>query len=50
MLGVAYPIKSVPGLAVTTEFRYFGVLSGPTYHGAIDSGFRRAQLHPNRAG
>jgi hypothetical protein len=37
ILGVGYPIQSVPGLTFTTEYRFFGVLDGTTYHGSIDT-------------
>ncbi len=40
--GLAYPILAVPGLAITTEYRFFGVLDGGKYHGAIDSAAGRS--------
>jgi outer membrane protein OmpA-like peptidoglycan-associated protein len=44
ILGAAYPIESVPGLYLTTEYRYFGVLDGSTYHGAIDTARGRSYI------
>ncbi len=35
--GIAYPIDAVPGLSLTAEYRFFGVLDGAKYHGAIDT-------------
>ncbi len=35
--GLAYPIPGVPGLALTAEYRFFGVLDGSKYHGSIDT-------------
>jgi hypothetical protein len=35
--GVAYPLPMVPGLALTAEYRFFGVLNGGKYHGSIDT-------------
>jgi outer membrane protein OmpA-like peptidoglycan-associated protein len=37
ILGVGYPIAAVPGLTLTTEYRFFGVLDGARYHGSIDT-------------
>lgn len=44
IFGVAYPIQAVPGLYLTTEYRYFGVLDGPKYHGAIDTAGGRSYI------
>jgi outer membrane protein OmpA-like peptidoglycan-associated protein len=40
--GIAYPIAAVPGLSLTAEYRFFGVLDGAKYHGAVDTGFNRS--------
>jgi OmpA-OmpF porin, OOP family len=40
--GIAYPIPGVLGLSLTAEYRFFGVLDGAKYHGAIDTGFQRS--------
>ena len=33
--GLSFPMPSVPGLSLTTEYRFFGVLANETYAGAI---------------
>jgi OOP family OmpA-OmpF porin len=38
ILGTAFPIPSVPGLALTAEYRFFGVIGDTTYRGAVDTG------------
>jgi OOP family OmpA-OmpF porin len=35
ILGTAFPIPAVPGLALTAEYRFFGVLSGAEERGSI---------------
>ena len=40
--GFAVPIPQVPGLAFTTEYRFFGVLDGGRYHGSIDTSAGRS--------
>jgi len=40
--GLAYPIPGVLGLSLTAEYRFFGVLDGAKYHGAVDTGFQRS--------
>lgn len=37
MVGVAYPIQAVPGLAVTGEYRFMGMAGNRTYHAATTS-------------
>ena len=37
MLGAAFPIRAVPGLALTTEYRFFGVYKNNEFQGAIAS-------------
>ena len=40
--GLAYPLDAVPGLSLTAEYRFFGVLDGDKFNGAIDTGFNRS--------
>ncbi len=35
--GIAYPLAAVPGLSLTAEYRFFGVLDGGDYNGSIDT-------------
>jgi outer membrane protein OmpA-like peptidoglycan-associated protein len=39
--GVSFPLEAVPGLSLTAEYRFFGVLDGAKYNGSIDTGFNR---------
>jgi OmpA-OmpF porin, OOP family len=47
--GIAYPIPGVLGLSLTAEYRFFGVLDGAKYHGAIDTGFQRSFIETKAA-
>jgi outer membrane protein OmpA-like peptidoglycan-associated protein len=38
ILGVAYPISSAPGLAVTADYRFMGLTSNRSYGGSLTSG------------
>ncbi len=40
ILGVAFPISSVPGLSVTTEFRYLANFGSETFNGATQTGLK----------
>jgi OmpA-OmpF porin, OOP family len=35
ILGAAFPIESVPGLALTAEYRYEGIMGDNAYHGTV---------------
>ena len=36
IFGLSFPLAAVPGLSLTTEYRFFGVLDAPSFHG-VDS-------------
>ncbi len=38
IVGAAFPIESVPGLALTAEYRFMGVIGDTSYKGAVDAG------------
>ncbi len=38
IVGAAFPIGSVPGLALTAEYRFMGVIGNNNYKGAVDLG------------
>jgi OmpA-OmpF porin, OOP family len=40
--GIAYPLAAVPGLSLTAEYRFFGVVDGAKYNGSVDTGFNRS--------
>ena len=33
IFGLSFPLAAVPGLSLTTEYRFFGVLDAPSFHG-----------------
>ncbi len=33
IFGLAFPLAAVPGLSLTTEYRFYGVLDAPSFHG-----------------
>jgi outer membrane protein OmpA-like peptidoglycan-associated protein len=39
IVGASFPIQSVPGLSVTAEYRFFGVIGDEKFRGFVDSGF-----------
>jgi OmpA-OmpF porin, OOP family len=34
IFGLGFPLAAVPGLSVTAEYRFFGILDSPSFHGA----------------
>ena len=34
IFGLSWPLAAVPGLSLTTEYRFYGVLDAPSFHGA----------------
>jgi OmpA-OmpF porin, OOP family len=34
IFGLSFPLAAVPGLSLTTEYRFYGVLDAPSFHGA----------------
>ena len=34
ILGLSFPLAAVPGLSLTTEYRFNGILDAPSFHGA----------------
>jgi len=42
ILGSAFPIPAVPGLAITAEYRFFGVIGDTNYRSAVDFGLTPA--------
>jgi len=42
IVGTAFPIAAVPGLALTAEYRFFGVIGGEKFNGSIDTGLTPA--------
>ena len=33
IFGISFPLAAVPGLSLTTEYRFYGVLDAPSFHG-----------------
>ena len=50
IFGLSFPLAAVPGLSLTTEYRFYGVLDAPSFHGAenlaVQSG--TSPVHPGR--
>jgi len=42
ILGASFPIQPVPGLSITAEYRFFGVIGDTKFHGAVDTGLTPA--------
>lgn len=38
IFGLSFPLAAVPGLSLTTEYRFFGVLDAPSFHGVDNAG------------
>jgi len=38
IVGASFPIQPVPGLSLTAEYRFFGVIGDEKFHGAVDTG------------
>jgi len=42
IVGASFPIQPVPGLSVTAEYRFFGVVGNDKFHGSLDTGLTPA--------
>jgi outer membrane protein OmpA-like peptidoglycan-associated protein len=48
IFGLSFPLAAVPGLSLTTEYRFYGVLDSPTVHGTRNlPGFSYGNLDIN---
>ena len=47
IFGLAFPLAPVPGLSLTAEYRFYGVLDAPSFHGA-DNVAVGAPVHAGR--
>ncbi len=50
IFGLSFPLAPVPGLSLTTEYRFYGVLDGPSFRGADNVGVAGANgaVHAGR--
>ena len=48
IFGLSFPLAAVPGLSLTTEYRFYGVLDAPGFHGAAQQ--RGGSVRPIRCG
>ena len=47
IFGLAFPLAAVPGLSLTTEYRFYGVLDAPSFHGEDNTHTATAGGHGN---